>query len=287
MVYIYKNAFRYRGGKSFLVSKILPLIPKHHVYVEPFGGAMNILLNKEPSEVEVYNDIDSKLVIFFRVLRDEEKSQKLLKLLKLTPYSREEFFYCRDTIDEGDDVTKAWKFYVVAQQGFSGMITKGGWSISRSRDVARTWANKIDKLEDIIRRLRTVQIENKDFRDIFKLYDTEDTFFYCDPPYVLETRGTQSIYDYEMSLQDHRDLVDILLNIKGTAILSGYYHKVYEPLELNGWKRIDIRISNMAVGRTTVLGLLGIGAVKEQNKIKTECLWLHPKITQNGGFLDR
>lgn len=246
---------------------------------------MNVLINKEPSPIEVYNDIDSNLVNFFRVLRDEKKAKKLQELLLLTPYSREEFCYCRDSLSEGDDVIRAWKFFVVAQQSFSGIVNRGGWSCTKTRPSVLTWVKKIERLEDIIYRLRNVEVENKDFRDIFKLYDTEDTFFYCDPPYILETRTGQAVYQYEMNLQDHKELVDILLNIKGSAILSGYKHEVYEPLELNGWKRIDIQVVCSAVGRTAVTGLQGEGALKKQNKYKTESLWIHPKISQGDELL--
>ena len=84
-----RAVFRFPGGKFFLVKKLLPLIPPHEVYVEVFGGAANLLFNKPPSKVEVYNDINSELVNFFRVLRDDVKWKILQEKLLLTPYSRE------------------------------------------------------------------------------------------------------------------------------------------------------------------------------------------------------
>lgn len=103
------------GGKGNMVAKLLPLIPPHRIYVEPFGGGASLLFAKKPSPVEVYNDLDSGLVNFFRVLRDPKKFERLHKLVSLTPYSREEYDFCRATWETcDDDVERAYRWYVVA-----------------------------------------------------------------------------------------------------------------------------------------------------------------------------
>lgn len=85
------------GGKGMMASKILPYFPEHHTYAEPFGGGASMLFAKPPSPVEVYNDMDSGLVNFFRVLRDPEAFERFHHLAALTPYSREEYCHCRST----------------------------------------------------------------------------------------------------------------------------------------------------------------------------------------------
>jgi len=265
-----------------MVNKLLPLIPKHHTYVEVFGGAANLLLAKEPSAVEVYNDIDSGLVNFFRVLRDKNKFQKFYEQVVLMPYSREEYYECGETWDkEEDDVQMAVKWFVVARQSFSGKFGDG-WSYAVTHSVrgmaspiSRYWG-AIDMLPEVAERLLRVQIEHNDFRKILKAYDTENTFFYLDPPYVLDTR-TCAVYRYEMALEDHQELVDMLLHITGKAMLSGYDNEIYRQLEQNGWVKLTFDVVCYAAGKTRNSNLQGKGSAKKYQK-RTECVWLNYKV---------
>jgi len=273
--------FPWYGGKHFMVNKLLPLIPKHHTYVEVFGGAANLLLAKEPSPVEVYNDIDSGLVNFFRVIRDKDKFKRFYEQVMLIPYSREEYYYCRDTWrDEEDDVLRAVKWFVAARQSFSGVFGGGwGYSVSHSRrgmsGTVSGYLGAIETLPDIANRFLRVQIEHNDFRKIIAAYDTPNTFFYLDPPYVLETRIGGEVYSNEMTLSDHEDLVDLLLHIKGKAMLSGYEHNVHKPLEQAGWIKIKIEARCCATGTTK--GTKHLQNKENGEKLKrTECVWLSP-----------
>lgn len=271
-----------------MMAKLLPLIPEHYMYVEPFGGGASLLFAKELSPVEVYNDIDSGLVNLFRVLRDEAKFQRFYRKACLTPYSREEYLFCRNTWDEQeDDVERAYRFFVVARQSFSGRFG-GGWSFSRTasrNNMAKTcskWLSCLEMLPEIHERLMQVQIEHLDFRKIFENYDTPETFFLCDPPYIPDTRKAGE-YRHEMTLQDHQDLVGILLRIQGKAILCGYKHDIYKPLEDTGWHRLEFQMACHAVGRTRATGILGEGTARRMQP-RTECVWLssnHDYLTKN------
>jgi DNA adenine methylase len=268
------------GGKGNMVAKLLKFIPLHRIYVEVFGGGASLLFAKEPSPVEVYNDIDSGLVNFFRVLRDKDKFQEFYRKVCLTPYSREEFYYCRDTWkDCEDEVERAYRWFIVARMSFSGDFGYSwGFNVSASaRGMAKkcsAWLSTIEELPAIHERIIRVQIEHKDFRDLIKTYDTEDTFFYLDPPYVPETRKDGG-YKHEMTDNDHEDLVEILLNIKGKAMLSGYTNRIYKKLENAGWIRHDFETTCHAAGRTRQTGILGKGAAKEKCK-RIESIWLSP-----------
>lgn len=256
------------GGKGMLVKKLIPYIPKHRTYVEPFGGGASLLFAKEPSEVEVYNDIHSGVVNLFRVIRDN--FDEFYRKVSMTPYSREEFYYCRDNwINCENDIDKAYMFFVKMRQSFSG--TGRSWCF-RVTSKYLNWLSTIDMLPEIHQRLMHVYIEHKDFRDIIKTYDTPETFFYLDPPYIKSTRKNGK-YDYETSDKDHHDLVDMLLNIKGKAMLSGYRNPIYNTLEEAGWQRIDIETVCNAAGRTRYTKILGEGAAKEKQK-RVESLWL-------------
>jgi len=225
-----RAVFRFPGGKFFLIKKLLPLIPPHEVYVEVFGGAANLLFNKPPSKVEVYNDINSELVNFFRVLRDDVKWKILQEKLLLTPYSREEFeLACRE--ESGlDDIERARRFYVRIQQSFSGKGETFGYGLSTSK--ASTYFHKLYGFAEFHARIKNMIIENDDFEKIIKRYDSLVTFFFLDPPYLGNLVKGEFL---NMSEDDHRRLVEVLLQIEGKALLCGYRNEIYEKLEKAGW----------------------------------------------------
>jgi len=205
-----------------MVSKLLPLIPPHHTYVEVFGGGASLLFAKAPSPVEIYNDIDEGLVNFFRVLRCPRQFKKFYRKVQLTPYSRAEYYSCRESWEDQDDpIERAYQWYVVARMSFSGQFGTG-WSAavtsSGRGNMAKTcarWLGVIELLPEIRQRIMRVQIEGLDWRNILDAYDTPETVFYLDPPYVLETRVGGKRYAHEMSLEDLVELVTWLLAIQG------------------------------------------------------------------------
>jgi len=265
-----------------MAAKILPVLAKypHKRYVEPFGGGASILIAKPPVELEVYNDLDSGLVNFFKVLAGEEQFQRFYRRVALLPYSRELWKEYRDTWqDRGDPVEKAARWFVVARQSFAG-DWGGSWgsdvtcSARIMAGVCSKWLSTIQLLPQIHARLQRVQIEHADFRDILRRYDTPETLFYCDPPYVESTRKSHK-YSIEMTNDDHRDFVQLLLNLQGHAVVSGYAHEIYQPLEDAGWKRIDFETACHAAGRTRAIGILGKGAAKRTHP-RVETLWCSP-----------
>lgn len=273
------------GGKGMMVKKLLPLIPPHRIWVEVFGGGMSLTLAKKPSPVEVYNDLDCGLVSFFRVLRDPDKFARFYHLVAFTPYSREEFNFCRKTWQEcEDEVERAYRWFVVARMSFSGTFARS-WSFGvtcshrNMAGVVSKWLSALEMLPAIHERLMRVQIENQDFRTLIPTYDTPETAFYMDPPYVPDTRGETGTYPCEMTLDDHRELVELLLGVKGAVILSGYRHEVYRPLEEAGWRRLDFPTACHAVGRTRGTGVLGEGAAARLAP-RVESVWLNPRAQE-------
>lgn len=261
------------GGKYTHVEKILPLFPPHHTYVEVFGGAASLLLNKEPSAVEVYNDVDGGAVNFFRILRDNP--DELIRRLLLTPYSREEYDTGRKHWHEpDDDVEKARRWFFVASNSYNGRFGEG-FSVSARRSHggiaahAHTYFGRVANLYLVAERMAGTIIEHLDFRDLIPKYDTPETLYYCDPPYVIDTRHPDGTYVHEMSQDDHRDLVKILLEIEGMAVVSGYRHEIYEPLEKAGWLVCDYSIVAPSSSR-----------VRRKEARRVETLWVSPRAAE-------
>lgn len=269
-----KSPIGWFGGKYYMTNKIIKLFPKHKIYVEVFGGAAHVLFKKQPSEIEIYNDIDSGLYNFFKILRNEYKANILKQKLDLTPYSREEFYHCRDTWkNEKDEIEKVRKWYIALMQSFSASFNT--WSHSKSlsrRGMSQTvsrWLGNIENdLPNAINRFKTVQIEHMDFRNIIKKYDSKETLFYLDPPYIHKTRKMTYTYTYEMSDQDHKDLINLLINIKGKVILSGYNNEIYNTLIDNNWNKI--LLGNFAKR--------SIKTIKEKKERGIEFVWINYEI---------
>jgi len=236
-------AFGWYGGKFNHLNWLLPLLPKCHHYCEPFGGSAAVLLNRDPSPVETYNDIDGEVVNFFRVLRD--KTDELIKAIALTPFAREEFYWSLQYSGESlSDVERARRFFVRARQARTGLAqtaSLGRWANCKNTSragmsgVVSRWLGSVDDLPWIALRLLRVQIENRPAFDVIRLYDSPDTLFYCDPPYVHASRGDDKAYGFEMDEAAHRELAEVLRNCKGKVAISGYRCALMDEL-YKGWR---------------------------------------------------
>lgn len=282
----FRNAtpFPYLGGKSRMVQTILPLLPSHATYVEPFSGAANILLAKKPSQVEVLNDESGLLVNFFRVLQDPIQRTALLDRLQWTPYARMEYARALEHLDDPDSVMKAWGFFVAQCQGISGSGSFGNrsasnWGYSRTADQAQSFRGHVEKLPAIAERLLEVQIEHSDGVEVIRRWDAPDTLFYIDPPYADATRTNKSgraAYHCEIDDDGQRTLVDALLRLQGGAILSGYHTTLYDPLEDAGWERREFAMELSAAARVRTFDAMGPSGKGRRKRI--ECLWLSPDV---------
>ncbi|MEA2574610.1 MAG: adenine methylase [Chloroflexia bacterium] len=222
-------AFGWYGGKFSHLEWLLPLLPQAHHYCEPFAGSGAVLLNRAPSPVETYNDLDGEVVNFFRVLRTEK--ERLVEAIGLTPFSREEFSIACTLDPDLEPLERARRFYVRARQvrtGLAQTATVGRWANCKNTSRAgmsgaiSRWLGAVEDLPEIADRLIRVQIENRPAIDVIQLYDSPDTLFYCDPPYVHDTRGDSKAYGYEMTDKEHGELADVLNSVQGKVAISNY-----------------------------------------------------------------
>jgi len=241
MVHKYLVATHYYGGKFYLLPYLLRVIPKHVCYVEVFGGGGYLLLNKKRSRVEVYNDINGDIVNLFRVLRDN--GEELIRRLKYTPYSRKLVEEIGMRTEFADDIERAWAYFIILNQTFNAKGRIGGFAYGRVKNQASMFKNLVDKLNEIVERLRGVVIENLDWQECMDRYESENTFVYLDPSYPPETRVDKNVYDYELTREDHIKLRDYIKNWEGKICLSTYPSDIYEELANEGWYKLEIRVS--------------------------------------------
>ncbi len=280
---------KWHGGKYYLRKWIVGLMPPHLHYVEPFFGGGGILLARDPDRdwmstgepklpaalkgcSEVANDLHGELTNFWRVLQNADDFEAFRQRIELTPFSEVEFEDAlnasadAEPADSENRVDRAVRFFILARQSRQGLM-KDFATLSRNRtrgginEQVNAWLGVIDGLPDVHQRLRNVVILNQDACDVIRKQDGQNTLFYCDPPYVHETRSTTGEYAFEMTEEQHRKLLDVLAGIEGRFMLSGYPSELYSEWEQrHGWKRHEFLIDNKAAA----------GKVKET---KTECLW--------------
>jgi DNA adenine methylase len=240
-----KSPFGYFGSKHRIASQIADLLPPHNAWVEAFCGSAAVTLSKKPAPIEVINDLDNEIVNFFRQLRDNSK--ELCQSIALTPYSREEFEATHTPANGLSPLERARRFLVLSMMAINGTFgtDKGGFSYSQSftrngveARVSR-WYNLPDRLSAIVDRLRRVRIENRDARDLIKMFkDRPATLIYVDPPYLTDRR-----YGYKHDARDaafHEDLLAILCKAKCMILVSGYENELYRSTltQRKGWKSI-------------------------------------------------
>lgn len=262
---------KYHGGKHYLAQRIIALFPPHVHYVEPFFGGGSVLLQKNPEGVsEVVNDLNWKLTNFWNVLRRPDMFDQLTRLLEATPFSLVEWASGCENItgDYLPAVKQAAGFFIRMRQSRQG-IGKDFATLTRNRtrrgmnEQVSSWLTAIEGLPEVHARLKRVVILNDFAWTVIRQQDGPNTLFYCDPPYLHETRASTGEYEHEMSESEHVGLLGILAGIEGKFILSGYPSKIYYNVaKAAGWNRIDIAIDNKASS----------AKVKEK---KTECLWFN------------
>jgi len=253
---------RYHGSKWRLAPWIISFLPGHWAYVEPFGGAAGVLLRKERSGSEVYNDIDGQIVNFFRILRDEQSCAELIRLLNLTPYARSEFDLSYEHTANPIEAARRLVIRCFFGHGTCSVDPDDSNGF-RSCDVraGKSYAREFHGVPAAIRsaaeRFRGVTVENLDFRKLIPKFDHSTTCFYVDPPYLQATRESGGKgYVIELCDEGHRQLAWMLHQVKGKALISGYPSSLYEQLYAD-WHREEKAVQangqRGAVSRTEVL----------------------------------
>ncbi len=236
--------FGYFGAKQRLATRIVADLPPHNAWVDAFCGSAAVTLAKKPAPIEIINDLNGEVVNFFRQLRDN--STEVCRLLKLTPYAREELQRARLPEAKLSGPERARRFFVAAMMAFNGCFGEAAGGFSFSNSYARRgmearvsrWKTMPDYLGLIADRLSQVRIENKDAVNLFRDFaDRPATLVYFDPPYLANrTRG----YDHDEDSEEfHERLLKAAMRAKCMVLLSGYENDLYDDnlTRSRGWHK--------------------------------------------------
>jgi DNA adenine methylase len=234
--------------------------------VEPYAGAASVLMRKQRSRAELINDLDDRIVNVFRVLRDPVQAQELRRRMELTAYARTEFDASYD--EPTDAVDDALKMLCLSFMGQgSDSVTRGhrtGFRSSlRNREggalASHDWAGWPSQIPVFVERLQGVTIERGEALQVILRMDSPTTLLYVDPPYLSSTRNPTRKHGYrhEMTDEDHVRLAEVLREVEGMVVISGYASALYDEL-YGDWTR---RETNTAADR---------------GREATEVVWLNP-----------
>ncbi len=257
------------GGKGLNGPRLLPHFAPAKVYAEAFFGAGGMFFRVPPGtyQREAVNDLDASLMTFFRVLRDEPA--ELMRLIEATPYARDEFIAALERSPVA--IEEARRVWVRGRQGFGGAARSAGDWGRNPGDNGGPWLpscaeGKREALPLYAARLRRVAIDNIDACEFIAKWGRDETFLYCDPPYV-------DADDYEHSI-DHRALAAacVAAVARGCKVaVSGYPSVLYEEL-FAGWRRVEHDVAL-------------IGTRDATGKRRTECLWMsYPEAESFAGI---
>jgi DNA adenine methylase len=248
-----KTCLKYHGGQTYMAPVIVSLFPEAlpNTYVEPYCGAVSVLLAKAPSKVEVCSDLDEEVVHFFNTLR--RRPEELRQALQLTLFSEAEFKRAFEVDPTADDIERARRFFVrlrMSQGGRGKKPSDFSLSVHRVRcgmaDNVSAFLNAIDTtLPQVVTRLRRVQFLCRPALAIIKKFDSKETLFYLDPTYLPETRTSPNVYKHEMTFEDHKALAKALQTIQGKVVLSGLPSPAYATW-FKKWKTITLERPNAA-----------------------------------------
>jgi DNA adenine methylase len=202
-----RQAFGSYGGKRALAHKIASFIPYHKTYVEPFAGGAAVLFAKDPSPQEVINDRDSEIAFMYRFIRDHTQEQR-------TALAKRNWEINKDTHERlkrfkpSTEMDRFYKAYYLTRSSYGKQ--RGGSFNPANAGVTIDFENNITRAQQ---RLKNIAIHNKDYAEVLKKYDGEDTFFYIDPPYP----GTFNLFDF--GFQEEK-FVKMLNELKADWIVS-------------------------------------------------------------------
>jgi DNA adenine methylase len=263
-----KTPISYYGGKQRLVPEILPLIPQHRRYIEPFVGGGALFFAKDPSPHETINDYDQRVVNFWEVVqtRFEELQPRISVMINAEAYYHKAAAVLKAPMV--DAVEYAWAFWVQTNMSFSHKLF-GGWAHGVNlKDIGSHAKNLLADKEAVgtavSRRLAGVDIACRDAINLVKLKDGPDAFMYFDPPYKNSECG-----HYEGKQEVFDRLLDVLPTLKCKWLMSSYPDERLTALRLqHGWASIDLDRN------------LSVSGKHNAGKRKTECLTFNYSLAE-------
>jgi len=279
-----RTPITYYGGKQSMLDEIIPMIPPHKIYCEPFFGGGAVFFAKRPSYLEVINDTNDRLITFYEVMRDN--FDELNEMIRDTLHSEFIHLVARDIYYNRVEATKiqiAWSVWVLTNMSFAGSIY-GGWKWdngSSGGHSARVIHKYRDEFIQLKNRLQDVQISKKDALEVIRKRDTPETFFYLDPPYP----GAFQAHYRGYTMKQFADLLNVLSGLRGMFLLSNFPSQTLKYFIVkNGWNfriiKKQNKVSNFNKPKYKHEVLVWNYTIPDQTLFPFESIIYNPKIIE-------
>jgi DNA adenine methylase len=233
----------YIGGKNRLAKQIISMLPEHITYVEPFAGGAQVFFHKQPSNVEVLNDLDFDVVNFFRVC--QWHYEELVRYLRYCLASRKlHELHVKSDPDTLTDIQRAGRFFYLQKNSFGGLVVRQKFHYGVTQASNYNPERIPEIIEQAHRRLARVQIESLPYETILQKYDRPTTVFYLDPPY-----WERRLYRFNFREQDFIEMERRLHLIQGKFLLSLDDHAEVRKL-FRKWSLLPVEIAYTAKQKT-------------------------------------
>lgn len=248
------SVIRYFGGKGNMFNNIITEFPEkgsYVMYVEPFAGSYSIGLHTPEDRIapiEIFNDLDDNVYSLYKVIRDKELYPKFKEMCDLSVYSEAQRKEYKEKLKDGELslLDRAFMFFYVNRTSHNGI---GGFSVNTiiRRNMSKSVSDMlscIDRMDVFHQRVSRLIVMKRDALELIEQYDRDNVFFYCDPPYIHDTRG-ETRYAVEMENEGHEKFIDLCLKSSAKFLISGYDHPIYDRLVENGWKKIQFDVNTV------------------------------------------
>lgn len=262
-----KPVLKYPGSKARIAGWIADHFPPHQIYVDPFFGSGSVYFEaavRQRVTCSVINDKAADVVNFFSVMRD--CPEELCRQISLTPWAHDEYLLATSKVDPAfDRIERARRFAVRCFQGFGARLSRApGWRVhgKKSSSSISTWRDLPDRIRLLADLLLDCEVHNTEAVKVIEMYSSPNVLVYADPPYPIDARRSRdTMYLHEMTIKDHKRLLEALVAHPGPVVVSGYRHDLYDTT-LAAWSRVE-RHNRDAMGKRT-----------------TEVLWINRDVDQ-------
>jgi len=224
-----QQVFPSPGGKYRVAKRFASWFPEHKTYVEPFAGGLACYFNKEKSDVEVVNDLDPDIANAYKFVRDcSEEDVKRLEKMKWDS-DKDYFVKLRDMKNLSDEpIKRFYRYMYLIKASYGGNRLSFGY-----RNISLGFLKRIPQLKE---RLKGTKIYNDNYLKVLKKYDSENTFFYLDPPYPDEWPGPEHEKTKLWKKEHVQEFVDYLKDCKSKFMVSlNNLEWIRKMFEGNGW----------------------------------------------------
>lgn len=266
---IVPSPLNYMGCKRESLEWILNLLPYEDMFVDVFGGSGSVTLGRKPSKLDVFNDKHSGISAFFIAVK--ENPDLLIEHIQHLPHSREIFQWCKANVEKTtyDIFIRATMFYYLVQCSFAGRSKYFGRVTKAVSPIYNKLYNNLELFAPVSKRFQKVQVENADWRMLFKDYDRASTVWYLDPPYY-----ESNVYEYNMKKDEHTELCNKIFNLKGFVALSGFDNPIYDKYDWSS--KYEYKLSNNCTSAAHSEGSVMEGKehLSDRGEKRVECLWI-------------